>query len=179
MQKTSWFVLTGGPASGKTKVLERLAFLGYLVRPEIARLCLDEALSRGQTIETIRKDDIGFQNKVFQMKLEVEHRTPKDQLVFWDRGLPDSIAYLKLCGGNPKEVSESCKNKLYRAIFLMEPLPYLTDYARTENSDQAKKIHEELIHCYTELGYELLYVPVLPISERAKWVLDKAQRIVS
>ncbi|MEM5794017.1 MAG: hypothetical protein QXS48_02825 [Candidatus Aenigmatarchaeota archaeon] len=40
------------------------------------------------------------------MKLKIEETVPKDRIVFFDRGIPDSIAYFKICGLDTKELEK-------------------------------------------------------------------------
>jgi len=51
-------------------------------------------------------------------------------------------------------------------------LPFAKDYARTENEDDQKLIHQLIIETYTNLGFTIVFVPVLPPEERVKFILD-------
>ena len=126
-----WYVIAGGPCSGKSKIIERLAFLGFAVRTEAARILIDQEMSCGRTLAEIRHDEAAFQRAVLQLKQEAEARTPRDQVVFWDRGIPDSLVYLEACGADTKNAREACLHLQYRKVFFCEPLPvYHTDQVR-------------------------------------------------
>ncbi len=45
MQKSNFYVLTGGPGSGKTSVLQELERRGYICIPEVARPIIKEQIS--------------------------------------------------------------------------------------------------------------------------------------
>ncbi len=172
IQKTNWYVITGGPSTGKSKTIDHLAFLGYSIRPEVARILIDNEISKGKTIAQIRGNERQFEEDILRIKIEIETKASKEELIFWERGLPDSIVYLKDCGGDLNGVLEMSRRIRYRGIFILDLLPrYEKDYARTETSKQAKEIHEALYNCYTELGYKVITVPVAPISERAKFII--------
>ena len=172
IEKTNWYIVTGGPSTGKSKTIDHLAYLGYLIRPEVARILIDDELSKGKTIEQIRGDEKSFEHKILKIKIETEESAPKKDLIFWERGLPDSIVYIKRCSGDHNLAVQTSKKRQYKGIFILDLLPkYEKDYARTETSKQAKEIHEALYNCYTELGYKVIRVPVAPISERAKFII--------
>jgi len=173
--KTNWRVVTGGPSSGKTKVIEYLAFLGYRIFPEAARLLLDIEQSKGKTIKELRKNEIEFQKKVLQMKIEAERRLPPKQIIFFDRGIPDSIAYYRLYRENPAPVIKASQKRKYKKVFLLEQLPFEKDYARIEDEDFAKNIQQLLYQSYLDLGYEVVKVPLGTIEERVKFILAKTQ----
>ena len=177
VEKTNWYIITGGPSTGKSKTIDHLAFLGYLIRPEVARILIDDELSKGKTMPQIRSNQKLFEENILKIKIETETMAPKEELIFWERGLPDSIIYLKDCCGDLNGVLEISKKILYRGIFILDLLPrYEKDYARTETSKKAKEIHEALYNCYTELGYKVIRVPVAPISERARFIIKKIHK---
>jgi len=80
--ETNWYVITGGPSSGKTKIIEYLAFLGYSVIPEAARILIDVEKSRGKSVEEIRSNEAEFQKKVLEMKIEIENRISPERITF-------------------------------------------------------------------------------------------------
>ncbi len=172
----NWYVVTGGPCSGKTATLEALSKLGYNTVPEAARVYIDEKMKEGQVIEDIRKDEAEFQRKLFKLKIEIEEKTPKDKIVFFDRGMPDSISYYSVAGADPQEVKDFClKNKPYRKVFFLEQLPFKEDYARTEDQETIEKLIQALKRDYIDLGYEVIDVPALSLEQRVKIILKEIQ----
>lgn len=172
----NWYVITGGPSSGKTATVKALEQKGYKVVPESARIFIDQEIAKGKTLEEIRIDEIGFQRKVFKMKIELENKTPKDKIVFFDRGLPDSIAYYKAYDADATEIMDLCKNRRYNKIFFLEQLPLKKDYARVEDETVAKKISMLLKKAYLDLGYDVIIVPVISVQERVNMILSKIER---
>lgn len=167
-----WYVLTGGPSSGKTTLLEKFKELGYYTVPESARILIDKYVARGMPAREFRRDEMEFQRKVLFMKLDAENRAPKDKIVFFDRGIPDSIAYYKLHNLDTNEVEKVSKNR-YKKIFFLEQLPFKKDYARVEDGRTAKKLGELMLKAYKSLGYDVVFVPVIPVDERARFVLAR------
>lgn len=167
----NWYVITGGPNSGKTTTIEDLSKLGYNIVPEYARQLIDRNLAKGRKLEKMRKDEIEFQNKVLKGKLILEKEIPKNKTTFFDRGVPDSLAYYVLHKAKfSKELWERCKNR-YKRVFLPDMLPYKKDYARNESKQNALKIHQLIKKTYEELGYEIVKIPVMSVEDRTKMIL--------
>lgn len=170
--KTNWYIITGGPSSGKTKTLEYLSFLGHQTIPEAARILIDLKLSRGETIQDIRKDEAKFQKDILKMKVQVENRLPPENLIFFDRGIPDSLAYFQFYNLDINDVLKVCKRRKYKGVFLLEQLPYESDYARVEDEKAAQKLNDLLYHSYVDLGYNVTKILLKPIDGRVKDIIE-------
>ena len=166
-------MVTGGPSAGKTSVLEELERRGYRVQYEAARIYIDEQMALGKTIEEIRKEEAPFQRKILEMKIEAEKLLPADEIIFFDRGIPDSIAYYELAGLSPSDpfLLKAVKESHYRKVFLPDLLPMEHDYARTD-ADKAGLIHQLLEKYYTDEGYSVIRVPKMTIEERADVIVE-------
>lgn len=174
MIQTDWYVLTGGPSSGKSKTLDYLASLGYFTFPEIARVLIDLGIAKGKKVEEIRANDVKFQKKVFKIKIELEHRIKPKQVVFLDRGIPDSIPYFKEVGLDTDPVIRESKKRRYKKVFFLEPYSLKKDYARVEEEKTAKRISKLTYNAYKKLGYDPVRVPVMStIEEKARFILSK------
>jgi predicted ATPase len=170
---TNWYVITGGPFAGKTTLIRALEKLGYEVEEESARAYIDEELQKGKTIEVIRGDEALFQQAIFDRKIERHSSLPQDKTIFFDRGLPDSIAYLRANDLKvTSEVETATKHSAYKKVFILDLVGHSIDHARTESKELASRIHTELARAYEELGIPVVRVPVLPVSERVQFVLN-------
>jgi len=167
----NWYVITGGPSSGKTTALNELEKLGYIVYPEAARVFIDKEMAKGKTLKEIRGDERKFQSKILKINTKVERSAPRNEIVFFDRAIPDSIAYYQIWGLDPKEVLKFCKEKVYRKIFFFDQLPFDRDYARVEDSKTIKKLNKLLKESYENLGYEVIIISAASIKERVKKIL--------
>jgi predicted ATPase len=177
--ETNWYVITGGPCAGKSKTLDHLAYLGHKVIPEAARIIIDEEISRGKSLKDIRGDELAFQDRVLQMKLDTEERLNPSELIFLERGIPDSDPYIALAGGNTEAVIELSRRRVYRVIFLLDQVSFEADYARTEDNEKARRINALLKESYSGLGYRVIQVPVMPISQRADFILKEVTALNS
>lgn len=170
--KNNWFALTGAPSSGKTTVLKELEKKGYKVYEEWARVYIDSEMQKGKTLKEIRKDEVQFQNKILQLKIDFEKTLNPSSTLFLDRGIPDSIAYMKLCKAPiDSKLEKSIKKCTYKKVFLMELLEYETDYARTESQEEAMILDTLLENAYKELGMAVIRVPRMSIEKRVDFIL--------
>lgn len=173
---TNWYVITGGPSSGKSKMLDRLAFLGYSIVPEAARIYIDDERSKGRTTEEIRADEAEFQKIVLNMKIDKEAKLSPKDIIFLERGMPDSVAYYQICGADIEPVILASQDRRYKGIFLLDQAPFEKDYARTEDEKQAKRISRLLNNAYRRFNYDVIRVPILgSIEERANYILNRIE----
>jgi len=172
---TNWYIITGAPCAGKTKVIEYLASLGYVTVPEAARTLIDAEIKQGKTIQEVRSSEAEFQKRVFRMKIEVENKLPPEQIVFIDGGaIPSSIAYYQIAGLSPAPAIKEAKKRKYKGVFFLERLPHKNDYARVEDEKATLKLDRLLSEAYRDLGYEVIRVPIKPIEERVQFILSQA-----
>ena len=174
--ETNWYVITGGPSSGKTKIIEYLAFLGYSVIPEAARILIDVEKSKGKSVEEIRSNEAEFQKKILEMKIEVEDRISPERITFFDRGIPDSIAYDQICGLDIKQSISASQKRKYKRVFLLEQVPFENDYGRIEGEKIANDLSKLLHKSYSDLGYNVIEVPAVPIDKRTEFILKEIEK---
>lgn len=169
------YVLTGGPASGKTSVINELKKRGFSVIDEVARKVIDERkhLMINETEKIIRQEII------FQRQLDIEKEFENINLLFLDRGVIDNLAYCyHLLENVPKSISSFNFSNRYDGIFVLDRLPFEQDGLRVEKDDEeADKMHRTIINTYKKNGYELTFVPIIPIKERADFILNNLDEL--
>ncbi len=169
---TNWYVITGGPSSGKTTTVNLLKERGYITTFEHARHYLDTQRLKGRTITDVRKQQREFQLGVLDMQIEQENQILPDVLVFLDRAIPDALAYYRFLNlPEDERLTEVLLTVSYKKIFILDCLPIVKDYARTEDTVAQKKIHALLIEVYESLGFPIIQVPVLSPEERVDFIL--------
>lgn len=170
--QTNWYVVTGGPSSGKTTTVNLLRSRGYKTTIEHARHYIDTQKVTGKTVEEIRKNHVVFQQGILDMQIEQEQALSSNDVVFLDRAIPDALAYYRFLGLSVDiKLEETLHRHLYKKIFILDPLPLVADYARTEDGVAQKKIHTLLTDVYESLPYPVIHVPVLPPEERVDFIL--------
>ncbi|HSX40089.1 MAG TPA: ATP-binding protein [Candidatus Saccharimonadales bacterium] len=172
MKQTNWYVITGGPCSGKTTVVEILKKKGYKTATEIGRHYIASRLTSGETIEQINADPAKKQEDIFQLHVRQEATLPENEHIFFDRALPDVLAYHDFYDASvPSHMIEAYKNSKYRMIFYFEQLPMKNDSVRVESDEDAKAIASYIYKRYKALGIPMVTVPVMDIDARVKFVL--------
>ena len=170
--QTNWYVITGGPSSGKTTTVNLLDARGYKTTIEHARHYLDTKRNSGKTVEEVRKHQAGFQLAILNMQIEQEKNLSPDDVVFLDRAIPDGLAYYRFLNlPMDKKLLKALSLVSYKKIFILDCLPFVKDYARTEDDAAQKKIQTLLTEVYESLLFPVLHVPVLQPDERVDFIL--------
>lgn len=172
MRITNWYVITGAPCSGKTSVISGIEQLGYKVVHETARAYINDELRKGKTLDVIKADMSLFEHNIFYRKIEIEYSLPEKAIIFLDRAIPDSVAYFRFAGLDPKEPEKRSADIRYRKIFLFERLRIKQDEVRNENEEDSILIDRLIAETYVNFGYEIMRVPVLPVGRRVDFILE-------
>jgi predicted ATPase len=172
----AWYVITGGPSCGKSTTVKELSKLGYLTVPEVARLYFEQELAKGRTLEEVRADKAKVQAEILRMQLEQEKKIPRNRVVFFDRAIPDTLAYFEYYKISVPEWAAKEAFKPYKRVFFLEQLPIEKDHVRTENEEEAEQINQHIVNTYKRLNYELVAVPVMSVKERVRFILSKIRR---
>lgn len=94
--------------------------------------------------------------------------------VFFDRGIPDTVAYASLFGLEVSLSREAARNHRYnRQVFYLPSWEqiYTTDDERTMTFQAAREFGEGIRETYESLDYSLVDVPFLPEKERVEFIL--------
>ena len=171
---TNWYVLTGGPSSGKTTTVNLLAQRGFATTIEESRHYIDLQRVAGRSVEETRARRLEFQRNVLALQIAQESGLDPEETVFLDRAIPDSLAYYRFLGLEPDpELLAAIERVSYRKTFLLDLLPLAPDYARTEDAAAQRRIHALLAEVYRALPFPVVEVPVLPAEERADFIVAR------
>lgn len=171
--KTNWYVLTGGPSSGKTTTVNLLSERGYKTTIEHARHYLDTQRSFGKTVDEVRNNKRKFQLGVLDMQIEQEASISPEEIVFLDRAIPDALAYYRFLNLEEDEkMLQALQKVYYKKIFILDCLPLVKDYARKEDETAQKQIHQLITEVYNSFPFPVIPVPVYRPEERVDFILN-------
>jgi predicted ATPase len=166
-------VITGASCSGKTTLIDQLADKGFQTVPEVGRQYFKRELAKGRTIDEIREDRVTLTSQLYEMWVELLSGLRAAEVTFLDRGLPDSLAFYRYAGMNPNEILSDCFEHRYASVFMLNRFPYKRDGVRAGDDAYAAYFESWASRDYDALGYNVVWVPVLPPKERLAFVLER------
>ena len=172
----NFFVVTGGPGSGKSTLIAALAAQGFATMPEAGRAVIRAQTAAGGSALPAT-DPAAFAEAMLRMDIR-SYRDAQDQdgVVFFDRGIPDVAGYLRLTGLSvPAHVYEAASGLRYnRRVFIAPPWRdiFRQDAERKQDFAEAVRTAEAMRAIYRELGYELMELPCAPVQARVRFVTN-------
>ena len=174
--KTQKIALIGGPGTGKTTLINALKAKGFSCMEEISRQITLEAQEKG--IEQLfLENPLMFSEQLLigRQKQFIEADLLQQEVAFFDRGLPDVVAYLDyLKSSYPDSFKTICNQHNYDTVFILKPWKaiYEQDNERYETFEQALILHDYLVKTYTAYGYHIIDTPFGTIEERVEFILN-------
>lgn len=177
MLKNNFFLLTGGPGSGKSSVLAALANHSFATIEEVGRLIIQTQLKNNGNA-THQKDKIAFRKLMLEASIkDYKNTISKTETVFFDRGIPDIAGYSKLINEPiTAEIKKAIEELRYNpSVFIFPPWEeiYCQDTERKQNFKEAVETYNALISAYQEFSYTLIVMPKTSIEERVKFIKNK------
>lgn len=176
-------MITGGPCVGKTSLIEGLTAKGYTCFPEVIREFTIEE-TEDQDRETLQsnpivfaKDSLLFNQRLIEGRSRqyLESQKLQTQYAFFDRGLPDVLAYMDYFNqAYGDDFLKVCRDYSYDAVFILPPWKeiFALNEIRFESYEELEQLHEHLIDRYTYFGNVPTVVPKLPVNHRIQFILQ-------
>jgi predicted ATPase len=168
------FVITGGPGSGKSSLIQALANAGLRHMPEAGRAIIQDQVSIGGSALPW-SDRRAFAELMLGWELR-SHREARavPGPVICDRGIPDIVGYLTLCGlPVPDHVQRAAELfRYHRTVFIAPHWPeiFSQDAERKQDAKEAAATCRMMAEIYPKFGYDLVHLPLASIAERAAFV---------
>ena len=174
-------VITGGPGTGKSSMINELMNRGYFCLEEISRQITREARKQG-TEQLFLKDPLLFSETIIKARHQqyIQAEQCNAPLVFFDRGMPDVLAYMDFIGDTySADFVDICKYHSYDEVFVLAPWKaiFKSDAERYENFEQAVQIHDFLLKTYQKFNYRLIDVPFAPVNTRVDYILNEVAKL--
>jgi predicted ATPase len=169
-----FIVITGGPGSGKTTLIEALAVQGFTTTVEAGRAIIQDQVAIGGTALPWR-DPLAFAEAMLVWEMR-SYRTAQEHPgpVFFDRGVPDVVGYLRLCGlPVPPHIAKAATLFRYAPrVFIAPPWReiFAQDTERKQDFAEAERTYEAMAETYAALGYRLVELPCVGVEERVGFV---------
>jgi predicted ATPase len=170
-----FYIITGGPGSGKTTLVESLRSHGFACSIEAGRgVIQDQVLVGGKALPW--RDPLLFAELMLSWEMR-SYRLAEQAVgpVFFDRAVPDVLGYLRLMNIPRPEHMRNATRKFHyhRTVFIAPPWREIfhQDVERKQDFDEAQRTYDALAATYTSLAYELIELPRLSVAERCEFVL--------
>ena len=172
-----FIVVTGGPGSGKSTLIDALERAGHARSVEAGRAIIQDQVAIGG-LALPWNDPALFAELMLCWEMRSFHTAQEEPgIVFFDRGVPDCIGYLRLMGlPVPAHMRRAADAFRYnRLVFLAPPWREIfhQDEERKQDFAEAVRTCQAMASTYAGLGYELVELPRAPTDERVAFVLDR------
>jgi predicted ATPase len=176
----NYFILTGAMGSGKSTILKLLQKQAFTCVEEPARKILKEQRGiHGQG--TPEKNPELFTNLLLSRSIsQYESMLNTSKPVIFDRGIPDKVGYADIFGVDVQPfISASNQYRYNRHVFFLPAWKeiYRTDDERKMSFKQAHSFGDKIREIYTDLGYQLIDVPLGSPTSRAEFVMKTIKRL--
>lgn len=171
------FVVTGGPGTGKSTLIEELARRGLRSMPEAGRAIIrDQATIGGQALPW--GDRALYAELMLGWELRSYHEAEAmSGPVIMDRGLPDIVGYLTLIGlPVPGHIEAAARRFRYNGTVFLAPYwaaIFAQDAERKQDRREAEATGRVMAETYAGLGYEVVELPRVSVEERADFVMER------
>lgn len=175
------FILTGGPGSGKSMIIDTIIKRGFWCSKEAGRgVIQDQVNIDGDALPWANQT--AFAELMLSWEMRSWHEAKEQtQPCFFDRGVPDVVGYLRLSElPIPRHLDNAVEKFRYnRIVFIAPPWRdiYVQDTERKQSFDVAVATYHAMVKTYRMYDYQLIELPCASVEERADFILSRIQYI--
>ncbi|PAX07390.1 AAA family ATPase [Sphingomonas lenta] len=168
-------VVTGGPGSGKTTLVDALAAAGVATSPEVGRAVVREQLASGGAALPWG-DERAFAELMLPRECAAHGAAlARGEEVVLDRGVPDVVGFLRVSGlPVPGHIDRAARRHRYNRQVFLAPFwaeIYVHDPERIQPASHARATEAVMRETYAGYGYHLVELPRATVEERVAFVL--------
>lgn len=175
MDQPNFFIISGGPGSGKSSIIDLLDMRGFTTVAETGRAILrEQAEVDGNAVHS--GDAEAFGGMMLERGIaDFRRMRDVDEPVFFDRGIAELAGYWRLIGKPvPERVAAAAHE--YRSnplVFLAPPWRaiYRQDAERRQDWEEAVRTFELVREAYFEAGYRAVELPLASVARRVSFIL--------
>ncbi len=172
-------VITGGPGSGKSTLINLLARSGYNCLKEFSRTLIQKYKNKGEE-NYFKSKPIQFSKLIWKKRKEqlieaneMEFKQDKP-FVFFDRGVHDVIAYMNF-SRQPYDPNEfKPENNAYQLVILLPPWEdiYVNDRDRSESFEEACGLYQHIKKIYKAYNIPIEEISFGTAKDRIRSILE-------
>lgn len=172
-------MITGGPGSGKSTLIELLQIYGYFCFKEFSRSLIQNSKNEGEE-NYFKSKPIEFSRLIWKKRIEqliesngIEFKKDKP-FVFFDRGIHDVIAYLDFIGQPYIQDEFKPENNTYEIAILLPPWKeiYINDFQRSESFEEAYGLYHQIKKTYEAFNIPIVEIPIGTAKDRILNILE-------
>jgi predicted ATPase len=178
-ERSNFHIVTGGPGSGKTSLIEALRGRGYRCVDEVGRAIIQRQLRIGG-------DALHGGDRAKFLELMLSHAMADYERVegiaepvFFDRGIPELVGYCGLVGiPVPEHLRNAVELLPYGPVVFVAPpwdAIYRNDAERTQSFDEAVATWQAVSGAYIAAGYEIVELPLASVEARVGFMLERIE----
>lgn len=172
--RDNFIVITGGPGSGKSTLIDALAVSGLQQMPEAGRPIIQDQMAIGGSALPWA-DRSAFAELMLGWELRSwREASAHSGITLFDRGVPDVIGYLTLSRlPVPQHVRKAAERFRYnRRVFIAPPWQAIfgQNTERRQTWAEAEATYHAMVDVYSALDYELVDLPLATIEDRVRFV---------
>jgi predicted ATPase len=150
---------------------------GYRCDPEVARLIIQEQMETGGLALPWQDTRLYSEIMLERSIAAFLQNAAIPETAFCDRGIPDTLGYVRLIGLADLDAAAATASRSYRyarTVFAAPPWRaiYVTDKERKQSFAEAIKTYDRVVRVYEELGYRNVELPLCSAEERADFVVQ-------
>lgn len=178
----SFFVITGSPCSGRSTLLQSLEDRYFTVMEEGEKSIIrNQVAIDGKALPW--KDKQTYSELLLDWELNSYHKAPTNQPVFFDRGIPDIIAYLEMHQlPVPDYLTKAAKQFRYHQTVFIAPFSseiYNPNISTWKTKEEAQAMSNAVASVYQRFGYNAVLLPDDGLENRVKLVIDAVNKLSS